>query len=54
MSPAEGELGSVTVIAPPVVLIKYPLPDATVKGEVLAGPVTITGTQTITGTVVVI
>ena len=36
ISPAEGELGSVTVIAPPDVLIKYPLPDATVKGDVLA------------------
>ena len=36
MSPADGELGRVTVITPPDVLIKYPLPEATVKGEVLA------------------
>ena len=36
MSPADGELGSVTVIAPPVVLTKNPSPDTAVKGEVLA------------------
>ena len=36
MSPAEGELGRVTVIQPLVVFIKYPLPEATVKGAVFA------------------
>jgi len=36
MSPADGLAGNVTVTAPPDVLIKYPLPEATVKGDVLA------------------
>jgi len=36
MSPALGELGRVTVIAPPVVLRKNPSPDTAVKGEVFA------------------
>ena len=36
MSPAVGELGRVTVIAPPVVFTKNPDPFVAVKGEVLA------------------
>jgi len=36
MSPAEGELGRVTVTAPPEVLTKNPSPDTAVKGAVLA------------------
>ena len=36
MSPADGELGNVTVTAPPDVLIKYPLPLTEVKGAVFA------------------
>tara|TARA_R100001129_G_scaffold180627_1_gene158885 strand:+ start:156 stop:386 length:231 start_codon:yes stop_codon:yes gene_type:complete len=36
MSPAEGEAGRVTVIAPLEVFKKYPLPEATVKGPVFA------------------
>ena len=36
ISPADGEDGRVTVIAPPVVFTKNPSPDTAVKGEVLA------------------
>ena len=36
MSPADGELGKVTVIAPPDVLTKKPSPFTAVKGEVFA------------------
>ena len=36
MSPADGELGNVTVIAPPDVFTKYPTLLAAVNGEVFA------------------
>jgi hypothetical protein len=36
MLPAEGELGSVTVIDPLVVFTKYPFPETPVKFDVLA------------------
>ena len=36
MAPALGDAGNVTVTAPHVVLIKYPLPLSAVRGEVLA------------------
>ena len=35
MSPALGDAGSVTVIAPDVVFTKYPSPDVAVKSAVL-------------------
>jgi hypothetical protein len=35
MSPTDGDAGSVTVKAPPVVLQKYPSPDTAVKPDVL-------------------